>query len=151
MCGPPLLFTEPGTTLINRYVDFYGKIESIKTVGTKSFAILNCSIHNLGEVCTLKQLPLNIIRDGADEKEYADIDLTGYTCLEQDIMRKSYCGFLAEGDWVRFGNVGGYSNVLKPPFIRPNCPMLAQKPSGAVALMKRRESDEDILHTYVFE
>ena len=147
----PLLFTEPGTTLINRYMDFYGRIESIKTIGTKSFAMLNCSVHNLGEVCTLKQLPVNIIRTSNQGKEYVDIDLTGYTCLEQDVMRKSYCGCLSEGDRVRFGNVGGYSNVLKPPFIRPNCAMLAQKTTGEISLMKWAESDEDSLHTYVFE
>lgn len=145
----PILFTEPGTTLINRFIDFYGKVEAIKTVGTKSFAVLNCSIHNLGEVCTLKQLPVNIIRASSGGTEYTDLDLTGYTCLEQDIMRKSYSGCLCEGDAVRFGNVGGYSNVLKPPFIRPNCAMLAKNMSGEIVLIKRAETDDDILHTYV--
>ena len=28
---------------------------------------------------------------------------------------------VAVGDYVAFGNVGGYSIVDKPPFIQPNC------------------------------
>lgn len=60
------------------------------------------------------------------QSEFSNIDFTGYTCLEQDVMQQE-CELckLAVGDYIVFGNVGGYSNVLKPPFIRPNCAMIA--------------------------
>lgn len=146
----PLLITEPGTTLINRYIDFYGKIESIKKIKEKTFVVLNCSTHNLGETCTLKQLPMNIIKCGNQQEYCCDADFVGYTCLEQDIMRKDFCGEIAVGDYVRFGNVGGYSNVLKPPFIRENCSMLAMTLEGKVVLIKKAEMFDDLLHTYIF-
>jgi len=145
----PILFTEPGTTLVNRFVDFIGRVDTIKMVRGKNIAVLNCSEHNLGETCLLKELPMQIVSD-REQQEYKDIDFTGYTCLEQDVMRKNYNGKLAVGDYVVFGNVGGYSNVLKPPFIWPNCAMIAVTPNGDVELMKQKETYEDILHTYIF-
>ena len=145
----PMLITEPGTTLVNRFVDFIGRVDAIKEVRNKTFAVLNCSEHNLGETCTLKNLPMKIFPVGA-QSHYEKVDFTGYTCLEQDVMRKDLDCELAVGDYVIFGNVGGYSNVLKPPFIRPNCAMVAKTTDGAVKLIKKKESYEDILHTYIF-
>ena len=77
------------------------------------------------------------------------MDFTGYTCLEQDVMRKNVNCRISVGDYVVVGNVGGYSNVLKPPFIWPNCAMVAIN-GDKVELMKKRESYDDVLGTYLF-
>ncbi len=150
----PVLFTEPGTTLINRYVSLLARVDAVKQVRGKRLAILNCSEHNLGETCTLKQLPLEVIPAGIPADPAASptpgTDLVGYTCLEQDVMYRDYPGPLHPGDRVIFGNVGGYSTVYKPPFIRPNCAMIALKPDGATVLIKRRETFDDIFRTYTF-
>ena len=146
----PFLFTEPGTTLINRFIDFISNVETIKQINSHDIAVLNCSTHNLGETCTLKRLPVTIVAGGEHQRYFESIDLSGYTCLEQDIMIPSFQGKLAKGDYIVFGNTGGYSNVLKPPFIRPNCAMIAEKADGEFTLMKAAETYEDILHTYVF-
>lgn len=146
----PLLITEPGTTLVSRYVDCIARVEAIKRIRDHAFAILNAGVHTLGETCTLKRLPIRVIPGGAPQTEYDHIDFTGYTCLEQDLLYPGYSGRLAVGDYVVFGNVGGYSNVLKPPFIRPNCAMIAAQPDGGYALIKRAESYDDLLQTYVF-
>ena len=145
----PILLTEPGTTLINKYIDFLGRIDAIKTIKGKSFAILNCSEHNLGETCTLKKLPVKVIPAGGRSEHFTNADLVGYTCLEQDVMYQGYTGSLGLGDYVQFGNVGGYSNVYKPPFIWPNCAMIVKKESGKYLEIKRAESFEDLLGTYV--
>lgn len=145
----PILFTEPGTTLINKYIDLIARVEAIKTIRQKPFAVLNCSEHNLGETCTLKELPMEILPIG-EGTFYEKLDMTGYTCLEQDVMRRDYTGTVGVGDYVCFGNVGGYSNVLKPPFIAPNCAMIARKENGETRLMKRAETFDDIFGTYEF-
>ena len=88
--------------------------------------------------------------DDRKDEYHEDIDLTGYTCLEQDVFYSGYSGYLSIGDHVVFHNVGGYSNVLKPPFIRPNCAMISARPDGSMKLIKRRETPEDIFGTYVF-
>lgn len=145
----PILFTEPGTTLINRFVSVVGRVEAIKHLQGKAIAVLNCSEHNLGETCTLKRLPIQVVSCGAERQELQNADLTGYTCLEQDVLYSGYSGLLGRGDYVVFGNTGGYSNVYKPPFIRPNCAMIAAKADGTFAYMKRGETYGDLLQTYI--
>ena len=147
----PLLITEPGTTLVNRFVECITRVESIKSIGGSYFAILNASIHNLGETCTLKKLPVRVIPCGAPQTRYDSIDLTGYTCLEQDVLFPAFEGKLAKGDYIVFENTGGYSNVLKPPFIRPDCAMVVRKPDGEYMIIKKPETYEDIFRNYVFE
>ena len=145
----PVLFTEPGTTLINRFVDCVTLVKAIKSINGHSFAVLDASIHNLGETALLKRLPVQVIPGGKTQAYYESIDLTGYTCLEQDVLLPDFRGNLAEGDYVVFENTGGYSTVLKPPFIRPNCAMIAVKPDGETELIKRRETNEDVFRTYI--
>ena len=146
----PILFSEPGTTLINKYIYFISRVDAIKTIRRKTFAVLNCSEHNLGETCILKQLPIEVIHTSSTQQQFDDMDFTGYTCLEQDVMYTGYNGKLAVGDYIVFGNVGGYSNVYKPPFIKPNCAMISVKPDETPALMKKAETFDYILQTYVF-
>ena len=146
----PILFTEPGTTLINRFVECITRVEAIKEIDNSFFAILNASEHTLGETCTLKNLPVEVVPCGVPQKEYERIQLTGYTCLEQDVLFRDFKGRLAKGDYVVFGNTGGYSNVLKPPFIRPNCAMIAETADGNYQVIKSAESYQDLLQTYIF-
>lgn len=143
----PILFTEPGTTLINHYIDFVGTVYSIKHIRGKEFVVLDCSKNNLGEICTLKKLPISIIHNGKKTETLSDAKFVGYTCLEHDVMYSGYKGDLAVGDYVVFGNVGGYSNVDKPPFILPNCPMISVEGEN-VELIKNRETYDDVLSTY---
>ena len=140
----PILFTEPGTTLINSYIDFVSRVSSIKHIKGKQFVVLDCSKHNLGEICTLKKMPIDIIHNGGTLEKLSDASFVGYTCLEHDVMYSGFSSELAVGDYVVFGNVGGYSNVSKPPFISPNCAMITDKG----VLIKEKETFEDVLRTY---
>jgi diaminopimelate decarboxylase len=140
----PILFTEPGTTLINKYISLISKVEAIKKIKGKSFIVLNCSKHNIGEICELKQLPLTIIHTSNNGYSVDDADIVGYTCLEHDVMYRNFYGKVAVGDYIVFDNVGGYSIVSKPPFIRPNCSMITL--TGKI--IKRAETIKEIIATY---
>lgn len=144
----PLLFTEPGTTVISKYFDFLAKVEGIKTIRGKQFVLCNCSFHNLGETCQMKNIPLRVFSNGGDTREVHEADLVGYTCLEQDVLYRNYSGSVANGDYVEFGNVGGYSVVDKPPFIQPNCAMVSLNNSQH-KLIKRKETWDDIFQSFV--
>lgn len=146
----PVLLTEPGTTLVNRYMSVIARVQSIKSIRGKYFAVLDCSMHNLGETCILKRIPIRIIPMGNRQSFYEDMDLVGYTCLEQDILYSGYRGRIAVGDLVVFSNTGGYSTVLKPPFIRPNFAMVAVKPNGQIQLIREEEKEQQLLQTYLF-
>lgn len=146
----PILFTEPGTTVDNRYMDLIAQVDSIKVIKDKPMAVLNCSIHNLGDVSGSVKLPLTVIENSDDRREYQMMDLVGYTCLERDVPYKDYSGVLGKGDYLVFGNVGGYSNVDKPPFILPQCAMIGISGDDTYVI-KRKETTEDILSTYIVE
>ncbi len=146
----PVVITEPGTTLVNSYIDFIGQISAIKRIKGKEYAVMDCGKFNLGEICTLKELPIQLVAKGVDRKQVNDISFVGYTCLEHDVMYEGYSGALAVGDYIVFGNVGGYSNVSKPPFISPNCAMINMDAKGETELIKRIETFEDVFGTYVF-
>ena len=145
----PVLFTEPGTTVDSRYMDFIVKVENIKSIRGKTFITLNCSVDNIGTMCKIKKMPLNIIHNGGKLIEIQDGSFVGYTCLENDVMYEGFSGNLSVGDTVIFGNVGGYSNVSKPPFILWNCPIVAIRPNGNSIIIKEQETCDDILRTYM--
>lgn len=146
----PDLLTEPGTTVVSKYVDFLAKVEGIKNIRGKQFVLCNCSFHNLGETCQMKNIPIRVFHNGADRErmQMTNADLVGYTCLEQDVLFRGYTGDLAIGDYIEFGNVGGYSLVEKPPFIQPNCPMIEYSKEKH-RMIKRRENWCDIFNTFV--
>lgn len=144
----PILFTEPGTTLDNRYIDLIAEVDSIKKIKGKNMAVLDCSIHNLGDVSGSVKLPIEVIDNSENRDNYVELDMVGYTCLERDVPYKDYSGYLGKGDYVIFGNVGGYSNVDKPPFILPQCAMIGISNTDEYVI-KRKETTEDILSTYV--
>lgn len=144
----PILFTEPGTTLINHYIDFVATVSSIKHIRGKYFIVLDCSKHNLGEISFLKKLPINILHNNAVQEKIDNGEFVGYTCLEHDKMYTGFNGTIGVGDYIVFGNVGGYSNVDKPPFILPNCAMISMEEDN-LELIKEKESYDYILETYV--
>ena len=145
----PILFTEPGTTLVSKYFSIFSKVLDIKTIRNKNFALLDCSFHNVGEICGLKKVPMKIVESGDKEEIYESVDLVGYTCLEQDVIYHDYHGSLGVGDIIEFSNVGGYSIVDKPPFIHPDIPIFMDI-SGSRSLIKRAQTLDDIFAPYVF-
>ena len=145
----PLLITEPGTTLVADTMSFACRVTSIKELDGKTLAVLNASIHNLGVLSEKRNLPLLVLDARTARK---NVDFTGYTCLEYDKLYRDYTGPLNVGSTVVFDNIGSYSNGLKPPFIRPDVPMVSyDRRSDSLRLIRRRETLEDIFATYIFE
>ena len=146
----PLLCTEPGTTLISGCVSFLGSVVSVKTVKGKTFVTFDCSGGNLGDICRLKQLPVSVFHTGQQTVTVKDAVFAGYTCLEHDTLYEGFSGEIAVGDLVQFRNIGSYSNVFKPPFIAPDCAMIALDENGIPFLIRRKETAADVFRTYLF-
>lgn len=147
----PLLFTEPGTTVVARYISFATRIQSIKQVRGRYMANMDGSYLNLGEICTMKQLPVTVLPSGRQQSLYPGIDIMGYTCLEQDLMRHGLDRPIAVGDTLIFGNTGGYSIVSKPPFIKPQCAMYSIDAEGGARQIMRAETFDDVFGRFLFE
>lgn len=146
----PWLLTEPGTTIISANIDVITTVTGMKTVRGKHFANTDSSIHIVGELCRIKDLPIEVVNANTDSEYYDDITLSGYTCLEYDVILKNFKGKVGVGDYLIVGNCGGYTNVSKPPFIGPQCAMIELDENQNTFLFKRSETVDDILSTYIF-
>lgn len=146
----PVLYTEPGTTVVSGNMSFIGTVKSIKNVKGKIYITFDCSGGNMGDICHLKQLPISIFHQGNEMIHCENATFVGYTCLEHDHMYEGFSGDIAVGDIVQFRNIGSYSNVFKPPFILPNCAMIQLDGDGKSECIKRKETMDDIFNTYVF-
>ena len=107
-------------------------------------------IHEAVETALMMKVPYSHYMVGRGVPSKTPIDITGFTCLEQDILFKDFPEELKVGDVIEFRNVGGYSVVYKPPFIQPCCSMVAIKEDGTVEEIKRKETFEDVFYTFKF-
>lgn len=146
----PLLVTEPGTTVVSRYMSLVTTITGIKEIAGRNIAICDCDIHEAGETAMMMKVPYTHLKTGKGQASKTPIDITGFTCLEQDTLFKDFPDGVRVGDVIEFRNVGGYSVVYKPPFIQPCCAMVALLDDGTVKEIKRKETFEDIFQTYRF-
>lgn len=147
----PVLFTEPGTTVVARYLNFVSKVLSIKEIRGRHIANMDGDYHNLGEICTMKKLPVIVLPGGEEQHIFPNLDIMGFTCLEQDLMYPGFDRSLAKDDILIFNNVGGYSIVSKPQFIKPQCAMFALKSDNSVEEIMRSETFEDIFSKFKFD
>ena len=64
----PILYTEPGTTVVSRYLSFVSKVLSIKQIRGRWIANMDGDYHNIGEICTMKKLPTYVLPCGNPKK-----------------------------------------------------------------------------------
>ncbi len=145
----PMLLIEPGSALVGDCMEFAARVVNIKEVRGKSIATLLGSIYNINPTLNKKNPPISVYPMGAEQKQYDDLDFGGFTCIESDYLYRHFCGRLAKGDMVVFGNVGSYSVVLKPPFILPNFPIVDVS-DGSLEIIKQSETFDDLFHTFEF-
>lgn len=146
----PLLVTEPGTTVVSRYMSLITTITGVKEISGRNIAVCDSDIHEAGETAMMMKVPYTHFRVGEGNASKTPIDITGFTCLEQDTLFNEFPEEVKVGDVIEFRNVGGYSVVYKPPFIQPCCAMVAIKEDGKIEEIKRKETYEDIFQTYKF-
>ena len=146
----PMLITEPGTTVVSRYLSVLTSVKAAKTIKGRNVAIVDSDIHIVGETAQMMRVPYTHICDGTGDELPAPLDLTGFTCLEQDVLYKDFPEPVCVGDVIELRNVGGYSVVYKPPFIQPNCAMVSIDENNSINVIKRKETFEDIFNTFIF-
>jgi diaminopimelate decarboxylase len=147
----PELILEPGAALTADVMQFAARIVALKTVRAHHFALASGSVHNIKPTLHNKNLPLRVLRNGDGGQRTDDpVDIVGYTCMEHDCLHRGYSGGVGVGDYALFGNVGAYTIVMKPPFIRP-CPAVVGCDDGwqDFELLKRPEEMEDVFRAYV--
>lgn len=150
--GPELII-EPGVALVADVLSFVGKVVGVKTVKSRQIALVVGSIHNVKPTLTDKKLSLKIYSSEQkfdNKKLNGSVDLVGYTCMEHDCLYPDYSGSIGIGDYAVFDNLGAYTVVFKPPFIRPNPPIISYDSTlDNYTLVRRQETSQDVFSTYV--
>lgn len=144
-----ILFLEPGTALVANTMVFVCKVYDLKIVGGKTTALVNGSNHNINHKWQGEALPLKVVKRDIDAgcKDNERFDIAGNTCIEKDILRTDIPGNVEIGDYIIFQYMGGYTNVLKQPFINPCQPVYAWDKEELI-IVKRQETVSDILASY---
>ena len=146
----PTLVIEPGLSLVGTPFHFLSRVQAIKTIEAKQYAFLDSSFHNLKPSLHKFNLPIRIYNSDGGEKLDRDcsIVLAGYTCMESDII--GYYPSAPEicvGDIIDFANVGAYTIVFNPQFIRERPPIVVVNGDN-LELARRRETLSDVLQLY---
>jgi diaminopimelate decarboxylase len=151
--GPELIL-EPGVAIVSDVLQFVAKVVSLKTVRGRRIALTTGSIHNIKPTLNTKVLSMHLYRNEAQPPKMSlpgDVDLVGYTCMEHDCLYQAYPNPVAIEDYVVFENLGAYTIVFKPPFIQGSPPIILYNAQNRQhTLCKRRETVDDIFHSYVF-
>jgi diaminopimelate decarboxylase len=148
----PLLVIEPGIAVVADAMSFVCEVVALKRLAGRDVAIVSGSVYDVKPSKAHNNLPLRVIA-GASPRDPrpGTWDLTGFTCMEDDVMHRGWQGALAVGDLCVFENAGAYSNVLRPPFIKPGAPMYAREPDGTPGELLRRPLDaDDVFSAYAF-
>lgn len=145
----PQLILEPGAAVVSDVLCFVARVLEIKKVRSRVMAVCAGSIHNIKPTLHAKNMPVEIVRGGTQpDCTQTTTDLVGYTCMEHDCLHAGYQGPVAAGDFALFPNVGAYTTVMKPPFIRGSPPIAALDGCGGFEWVRRAELCEDIFSTY---
>lgn len=145
----PTLIIEPGSALAADAMAYVVRVASLKKIRGRDIAVLTGSLYNINPNAKGVNRPIEIIRapDGDGDRQTGSWDLTGYTCIEDDVMYRGLEKELRVGDYIVFKNTGSYSVVFKPPFILPNVPIIGLE-DGSWQTVKRAETPEDIFCTF---
>jgi diaminopimelate decarboxylase len=146
--GPELII-ESGMALFSDVMEFVCRVAATKCLGGAYHAIVTGSIYDIKPTLNRYNLPMEVIHSReTSSKAVANWTVSGYTCMESDILASSYAGCLMVGDFLVFSNTGAYTVVLKPPFIDNAPAIIAVEDDGSMSIARRREHLDDILASY---
>lgn len=148
--GPdvPELIVEPGMGLFSDVLEFVCRVAATKTIGGVRHAIVTGSIYNVKPTLNTFDLPMIVVPAERAPSPPARWVVSGYTCMEIDVLHSGVEVDLAVGDDVVFGNTGAYTVVLKPPFIETAPAVLSVDAGGTISVARRAETLDDMMSTY---
>lgn len=141
---------EPGIAMVGDAVEFYTPVCVTKQVGERNVVFVDGSVHNVKPTKHTHNLPTRVLDEDFEPRDGPTRawDVVGYTCMDDD-----YIGIdqplpdLRPGDILQIGNVGAYTIVFNPPFIRTRPPIYTRR-DGVYRTARRPESFDDFFAEY---
>ena len=129
----PILVLEPGLAVVADCMTFTCNVVSIKRRVGRDVVVVDGSVYDIKPTKGAMQMPYEVLPSASQSSRRTGVKravVTGFTCMEDDVLVEEYSGDLAIGDRLRFGSVGAYTHVLRPPFIRPVYPYYLEEIVG---------------------
>jgi diaminopimelate decarboxylase len=149
----PELIVEPGVAVVADVLTFAAKIVGLKTVRSRQIALAVGSIHNVKPTGSDKKLSMTVCKNDYQNNSKissSPVDIVGYTCMEHDCLYENYPEPVSIGDYLVVDNMGAYTIVFKPPFIRANPPIIGyDSAANEYSLIRRTETSQDVFCTYI--
>lgn len=135
----PALILEPGIAMVANTFSFVAKVVGVKTIRDIHFVLVDGSVHNIKPTMHLKNLPMKFIRKNDEgEKEQKKFNIVGYTCLEKDYLARDLDEVMPEiNDYITFENVGAYTLVFNPQFIKERPAIIAEDHNKRFVVRKK--------------
>ena len=146
----PEILIEPGTAIASKALDFAAQVVSIKNLNNKGYINTSCSKYNMNPSSKRINSPIEVYNaDNSKTVDVQDAQLTGYTCIESDIVHDDFTGAVAVGDTIVFREIGAYSMVMKPPFILPDVAIIQfNKGENSFDILRHKQTFNDIFKNF---
>lgn len=137
--GSTELILEPGIGIVGDVMQFACTVISVKQLPDRTVAVTTGSYQNIKPRITSFNLPIEIYSEQPNKPPSNNqrVDIVGYTCMEDDVLYHGCPILLNVGDVIVFNNIGAYSLVFKPPFIRTMPPVVKHDENEWVYLRQR--------------
>ncbi|MCR2822004.1 diaminopimelate decarboxylase [Lederbergia panacisoli] len=134
----PNLILEPGISMVANTFIFISKVIEVKKVRDNNFVLVNGSVHNVKPTMHKNNLPMQIVRKNENVSDNEYFHIVGYTCMEKDYLAHHVHDALPErDDFVVFENVGAYTIVFNPPFIKERPSIIAMDNASFFEVRKK--------------
>lgn len=147
----PALILEPGISMVANTFTFIAKVIETKEVRNRNFVLIDGSVHNIKPTMHKRNLPMKLVKQN-ERIHHGTFDIVGYTCMEKDYLAHQVQGEVPyKGDYIIFENVGAYTIVFNPPFIKERPGILA-KDNETIFVVRKKETVKEFFNEelYVF-
>ncbi len=115
------IIIESGTAVAGGAFDLRANVLHVKENG---FIVLDVSFMDMLLPSLGDSVSFDVIHGEGECQAVSNYTITGYTCLENDIIKKGFNGKIASGDQIIFRNVGAYSYCFANNFIKGPLPVI---------------------------
>ena len=148
----PEILIEPGTALASKALDFAVQVVSVKNINNEFYINTSGSKYNMNPSPNRINSPTEVYNSNINNAIHVKkAKLSGYTCIESDIIHDDFSGDIAKGDTIIFKEVGAYSVVMKPPFILPDVAIIQfNKVTNCYDLIREKQTFNDVFYNFKF-